>query len=450
VANELRVWVLGSDNPNADKCIQWDTPFPNFADTDVLIVNLQSLSKEILERNREKMQNAAQEIFEKSINEGELIFITAPKITSTTIGIPSSYILSPVDFHTRIVSPGTKIKFDENHRFRRYYSEVRSYDFYLFSPTLASHALDARVSTAKMKIIAQLIESGKRELVGVDEQVGLTVTDNAGRMVSGSFKVFYHDLNRVVDRKYLKYFGGNITYLPPFNGSGTIEEGIDIVLDILGKSTSKEAFPEWVNNIKFGGLDSLNINISNLQNKMLDTELKIKSLQQKKEKILAYSRLLASKGPALLLAVKEAFRFLGFNEIDEPRGGEYEDLRFELTKIPGYKYAVIEVHGTENRTTLNKLRQCHQYVEDYYELTEENVKGIFVVNQQRLTPYPEERAARLFFEDRQIKYCKGQNICIIPSPVLFEVVNCVLRGKRKSRHSLEKIIVDCNGVLEDF
>jgi hypothetical protein len=210
VANQLLVWVLGSDNPNADKCIQWDAPFPNFADADVLIVNLQSLTKEILERNSLKMKNAAQEIFEKSINEGELIFITAPKIISTSIGVPSTYILSPVDFQTRIVSPGTKIRFDENHRFRSYYSEVRSYDFYLFSPALASHALDARVSTAKMKIIAQLIESGKSELVGVDEQVGLIVTDKAGRMVSGSFKVFYHDLNRVVDRKYLKYFGGTL------------------------------------------------------------------------------------------------------------------------------------------------------------------------------------------------------------------------------------------------
>ncbi len=78
VAHELRVWVLGSENPNADKCIQWDALFPSFADADVLIVNLQSLNKEILERNTSKMKNAAQEIFEKSINGGELFFITAP------------------------------------------------------------------------------------------------------------------------------------------------------------------------------------------------------------------------------------------------------------------------------------------------------------------------------------------------------------------------------------
>lgn len=192
-------------------------------------------------------------------------------------------------------------------------------------------------------------------------------------------------------------------------------------------------------------MDVLNVNISKLQDKILNIDLKIRNFQQEKESLLMHNRLLASKGNPLLLAVKEAFKLLGFNEIDNPRGSEFEDLRFEFKTIPGYKYASIEIHGTENRTTLNKLRQCNQYVEDYYDLVDEKmrVKGIFVVNQQRLMPYPEERAERLFFEPRQVEYCKRQNICIVPSPVLFEMVNCALQGKRKSRHSLEK-----NGLLQ--
>ncbi|MEP6576723.1 MAG: hypothetical protein ABJB85_09875 [Nitrososphaerota archaeon] len=172
-----------------------------------------------------------------------------------------------------------------------------------------------------------------------------------------------------------------------------------------GKNTPKEAFPEWVNSVKIEGVSLLNTNILKHQDKVLNEQLKIKNLEQNKENLLVYYRLLASKGNPLLIAVKEAFRFLGFSEIDNPRGSEFEDLRFDLKTIPGYKYAVIEVHGTENRTTLNKLRQCNQYVEDYYDVTEENVKGIFVINQQRLLPYPEEREQRLFFEGRQIEYC---------------------------------------------
>lgn len=98
----------------------------------------------------------------------------------------------------------------------------------------------------------------------------------------------------------------------------------------------------------------------------------------------------------------------------------------------------MEIHGTENRTVLNKLRQCNQYVEDYYEVIDDKVKGIFVVNQERLMPYPEEREKRLFFEPRHVEYSIKQNICIIPTPVLFELVNSFLRGNKKARRSLEK------------
>ncbi len=177
---------------------------------------------------------------------------------------------------------------------------------------------------------------------------------------------------------------------------------------------------------------------------------KIRKSEEKKESLLIYYRLLASKGNTLLTAVKQAFRLLGFYEIDNPRGDEFEDLRIDFKNISGHKYAVMEIHGTENSTVLNKLRQCNQYVEDYYEITDDKVKGIFVVNQERLTPYPEERAKRLFFEPRQVEYSIRQNICIIPTPVLFEFVNCFLRGNKKTRRSVEKKIVECKGVLNEF
>ncbi len=49
-----RIWVLGAKCYNADRSIQWDSEFPNFADPDILIINLTSLTKEVLERIRDK------------------------------------------------------------------------------------------------------------------------------------------------------------------------------------------------------------------------------------------------------------------------------------------------------------------------------------------------------------------------------------------------------------
>jgi hypothetical protein len=447
LTNDIRVWVLGADNPNADKHIHWDSPFPNFADADVLIVNLQSLTKDILERNNDKLKRAAHEIFEKSINQGELIFITAPKITPATLNVPSSYILSPVDFQTQKVSSGIQIKFDENHKFKKYYSQVKYFDFFLFSPVISQHALTGSASSNKMKMINTIVKAQNFTLLGVEEQSPLTVTDNSGRMLSGTFKVFFHDSTI---QGYVKCFGSNITYLPPIGEIETIEDGIDIVLDVLGKSTSKEPFPEWVKNIQIEGVQGLVENISKFQDRIDEIENKKRELEDKKESLLIYYRLLASKGNSLTLAVKKAFQLLGFGEIDNPRGDEYEDLRFEFKGIPDYKYAVLEIYGTENRTGLDKLRQCNQYVEDYIEIVDEKVKGIFVVNQERLLPYPEERDKKLFIEPRQLEYCKKQNICIIPTPVLFELVNCFLAGKKKPRYSIEKKIAQCNGVLNEF
>jgi hypothetical protein len=393
------------------------------------------------------MKRAAHEIFEKSINLGELVFITAPKIISSTIGVPSSYILSPVDFQSQVVSSGTQMKFDENHRFNRYFSQVKNFDFYLYSPVISEHALGGDASSPKMKIITDLINVGHRSLVGVEEQPGLSVTDNAGRMLAANFKVFYHDKSQ---GKYVKAVGGNITYLPPIGKSTSIEESIDVVLDILGKSTSSEALPKWVKRNRIEGVEALIGNISKLQDKIGDMENKMRKLEDKKESLLVYYRLLTSKGNSLILAVKDAFQLLGFHEIGNPRGDEFEDLRFDLKNIAGYKYVVLEIYGTENRTGLNKLRQCNQYVEDYYEVIDDKVKGILIVNQQRLSPYPEERAQRLFIEPRLVEYCKKQSICIIPTPVLFEFVNCFLGGHKKSRYSLEKKMVQCKGVLNEF
>ena len=448
----MRVWVLGANNPNADKCIQWDSEFPNFADADILIVNLDSLNSEILKRNSSKMKNAAQEIFEKSINGGELFFLTAPKMKSHSIDIPSNYILSPIVFETQVVSLGTKFEFAPTHKFSSYYKEVKNYNFYLYSPVVSEYALNSKATTAKMKIVTDWIaySKGIGGSLGVQEESGLTVVDNVGRMLSGTFRVVYHDRSQVLDNKYVKCVGGIINYLPLLDGTTSTDESIDIILNILGKSTSKESFPQWVTDVNIEGMGLLNKNMLDLQNNVANLELKIKNLQQKKENLMTYYRLLFSKGNQLLLAVKESFKLLGINEIDNPRGDEFEDLRFDLKTIKGYKYCVIEVHGTENRTTLKKLRQCHQYVEDYFDQTDEHVKGVYVVNQQRLLPYPKELTERIFFEDRQIQYCKQQNICVIPSTVLFESVNRTLKSKKKTRQSLEKTIVECIGVLAEL
>ncbi len=136
---------------------------------------------------------------------------------------------------------GTKIGFGENHRFSSYYRQVKNHNFYLFSAAVSNYALNSsKATTAKMKIVTDWINS--RKSLDVQEEPGLTVTDNVGRMLSGSFRVVYHDINQVVNRKYVKCLGGIINYLPPIDGSASTEESIDIILNILGKARQRKRF----------------------------------------------------------------------------------------------------------------------------------------------------------------------------------------------------------------
>ncbi|MGA9153723.1 MAG: hypothetical protein WBZ36_24335 [Candidatus Nitrosopolaris sp.] len=72
------IWVLGSNNPNANKSIEWNETFPNFTDPDVVIVNLQSLNKDVNQAiNKDEYKLARDLMWDRFVHGGTLIFITA-------------------------------------------------------------------------------------------------------------------------------------------------------------------------------------------------------------------------------------------------------------------------------------------------------------------------------------------------------------------------------------
>src|SRR5687768_13651294 len=103
---EKEVWVLGATNQNADKTIKWHSQFPNFSEPDVIIINLQSLTLNVLEHiDKDKFRNARQQIFDKFINGGSLIFITA-QYAEEKSGYYSNFFLSPIVWETQDVVGG--------------------------------------------------------------------------------------------------------------------------------------------------------------------------------------------------------------------------------------------------------------------------------------------------------------------------------------------------------
>lgn len=239
---------------------------------------------------------------------------------------------------------------------------------------------------------------------------------------------------------------GNAIYLPPTTEI-SVEESIDVLLQIYGKTTTKETFPEWTYKIEIPHVKALDLKITNLRKKKEILEERIISANKQKFELENHYRLLVSKGSTLEGAVFEAFKVLGFEEIDKKRSIDKEDWVFEFHTLSSYKYGVIEVKGADTKTGLGDLRQCDNWATDYLQGYNAKAKGVFIPNQYRREEYPDYRTNRLRFEPNEKGYAEQRDICIIPSCVLFEAIINRLSTAKKDRKRIEYMLASSKGLL---
>src|SRR2546423_9550455 len=73
---DSKIWVLGGRSSQADRSIGWDSSFPNFADPDILIINLNTLDEKTIQGiDRSKFQKAMIDINDKFMHSGALIIV---------------------------------------------------------------------------------------------------------------------------------------------------------------------------------------------------------------------------------------------------------------------------------------------------------------------------------------------------------------------------------------
>jgi hypothetical protein len=139
------IWVLGAKNDNADRSIRWNEEFPNFADPDILIVNLNSLDRNLRDSMKnDKLFRARDAIYGRFKVGGTLIFITAShpeRVRMYLGGIAPLYedvvainnnqpvydlvyhpidFLCPFDIETYDVPPGFELEYKQDHPFSSY------------------------------------------------------------------------------------------------------------------------------------------------------------------------------------------------------------------------------------------------------------------------------------------------------------------------------------------
>jgi hypothetical protein len=226
------IWVLGSVNTNADKSIEWGDKLPNFTDPDVVIVNLQSLDKDIIQRiDKDQYRLARDLMWDGFIHGNLLIFITTShnEILDHYIADEPQYVelikqkngnqrysrvdypidyLCPLKLETVQVPHGTIIEYVGDHPYREYLKTINKYTFFINRISYASLSNFQRVTLTESEY-PYAIETYK-------------ITDKS-----------QHSLGGIYDLPKLNCKGTLVLLPPPTSVS--IEEGIDRILEALGR-----------------------------------------------------------------------------------------------------------------------------------------------------------------------------------------------------------------------
>jgi hypothetical protein len=421
-----RIWVLGAKNYNADRGIGWYEDFPNFSDPDILIVNLASLTPEVLERIKNKYKEARDPIWTRYLHGGTIIFITAHYFTlkegkdgDRSRDEFSNWYLSPFSIDTKDVKEGYVIRPSQDYEFPDYISHVKKYNYYLLS---------------KRYPIAR----------GIDEMTTISrysVTNNSGDFLAIGFESHSSDGS-------LDYTSTAIFLPPPTEIS--IEEGIDLLLKKYGKYTERLSPPEWISQVSITGLDDIDRELEDLKAQKGHIERRIRSQMERRQKLANHYRLLYANGYELEDAVLEAFKILGFDNIIRPQEREKEDLVFQFSHSSKYKHATLEVKGASRRTSRQNLNQCHIWADERSKKFSHSVKPVFIPNQNRHEPYPKSKSARMRFEPNELEYAKSNDMCMIPTCVIFDAVNKSLAGRGRATNELEHLIAEAKGLLDEL
>lgn len=448
------VLLLGGKNTNVDESFEWDYELtPNIHEPDIIIIDLTTLTQQVLANNTKKYEELTQLLFNKFINHGFIIFITNPKISSSGYILSNSatnYFLSPIEFETIETAPGKKMNYDPSHPFKNYLQSVETFSFHLnlkrmssiFERIVGSNRYSGlmlyQINTESRKNAHNNIYNNYRiETIG-----GSLATDNSSNILSVGYQIEVYQIESGTNGKT-----GKVFYLPPSTLPNS--EYINLLLTDLGVSQVQEIFPDWVHQVKIPGLDKVQKEMDGLINRQNALTNLISVTQKRKERLERYYNLLVSYGSILESTVYDAFKELGFTDLNNDRGKGNEDWRFEFNTKSEIKYGVIEVHGTEGNIGLEKINQCKKWVDDYAINFGEEAKGIFIVNQFRLDKYPESINKRKEFHPDHIKFAKGRNICILPSSILFSWVNSKLALKNITRAKIEKVLLKTNGLVAE-
>jgi len=396
-------WILGK-SVSGITSINWiGDSLPSFANCKTLIVDLTTLSEQVLSAITPRRQiDLRDEINKRYKAGGDIICILQESKIGRRgqVGI-GNYFWSPITFSIEKINPGTGIDSDPDCDFPKYLKKIK---FWKLSIT----------PQQKLDVLGKMFNLNN-EVLG-----GLYCKD-----------------------KLLGF--GKFLILPPQDDPS---ESLGILLESLN-IFEKTPPPSWTENIQVPGEIQIKTSIETIQSEIKKSEIAKKNEEKKLDELIKYKKLLYSTDKELEHIVIDSLNLIGFSNAREGRSPEKEDALFDFN-LNNFDMGVIEVKGKTKRAELADFRQTDDWAWDYRN-EGKKVKAILIATCFRFEDITSSVEKRMSFEDHQ-EYIEQHKIAVLPTWTLFKLVEHKLAGNKIDIKKFEQVISTSNQVLkfEDF
>ena len=421
-----QIAVIGSSNHRGAECYEWQAPFRNLSDYDIIIANMGSLDDKTLDMIApqkelgtylEKMASCRREIAQRLAARGILVVIYEPK---RQIGGRSETVSNmdwlPVDLEIHRASIGKRLELSETAQ----EGFIKGYLTLLNEYWMEIGQLSIKDSSEIVKYFAK-----QPNVV----RIPLLLTSSGMRVAE-----------LIILEKDRSPRGSILVVHPP--KADRVSQGIDRLIEGLQKLAGGESDahepPSNVSEVEVPGEDALAERVEQLSSQIdsLTTEREV--LSKELRMLRSFVDLLWEWGDALDQRVRASFKVMGLAPAEIEGRHSKEDF---IIVIDGAEVTlVVEVTGVDGQIDVWKTRQLIDWVSRLKD--SRKVKGLLVGNHCRKKVLNKDTEA---FTGDAVEAANAFGLCLISAEDLFHTL-CAFLRKQITGPELAGQLISTNGI----
>ncbi len=239
-----------------------------------------------------------------------------------------------------------------------------------------------------------------------------------------------------------RVLGGRVIFLPAISESVSHQRGemaemlVDLMGDLKGEELDTER-PYWLASAALPGISEREQALNAARAAHDSSKSDLTSAEEQYDEVARHRRILFEGGPALMDAVVEGLRVLGF---------EVEQTELGVTVTHEGKTALLEVEGSRERVVEWPYVRLQRRLEERILKREERLDGLIVVNGFRLTA-PDAREQE--YTDALRIACENYRYGLLTGRTLFDLVKLALdEASDADLLGIRRRIMKVNGLLD--